>query len=124
MNIVDSSGWLEYFADSDFADFFSEAVENISQLIVPTITIYEVYKKVLKEKSEKEAELAVSVMLNGAIAELNTELSIKAANISITYQLPMADSIIFATALKYKATLYTMDSDFKGLDKVIFFEKK
>ena len=118
MNLVDSSGWLEYFADGPNADFFAAAVEDLDDLVVPTISIYEVFKVVLKQQGESKAIRAIGVMQQGGVIELDVELALNAAKVSLENDLPMADSVILATARKLDAALWTQDSDFEGLDDV------
>ena len=124
MNIVDSSGWLEYFSEGPNAAYFSSPLKDPPSLIVPVITIYEVFKVVLREASENEAFQSIAAMQKGLVKDLTTSLSMNAAKISLQYNLPMADSIIFATANLYKCTLWTQDSDFENLPGVNFFPKK
>ena len=124
MNVVDSSGWLEYFADALNADFFAPAIENLSELIVPSITIYEVFKRVLQQRGENDALLAVATMQQGQVTDLDSTLALSAAKASIELKLPMADSIILVTARAYEATLWTQDSDFEGIDGVEYKDKK
>ena len=121
MNLVDSSGWLEYFADGPNADKFSEPLRHSEILIVPTICLYEVFKVVLRERSENEALQAVAVMKKGRIVELTEEIAIQAAENSLRHKIPMADSIILTTAQFYRATIWTQDSDFKNLPDVKYF---
>lgn len=115
MNIIDSSGWLEYFADGPNASFFSRPLQKTADLIVPTITIFEVFKVVLRQRNESDALQSVALMQQGSIVDLTSNISILAAKVSIDHHLPMADSIILATAQAYKATIWTQDSDFKGI---------
>ena len=124
MNIVDSSGWLEYFANGLNADFFAPAIEDISQLIVPVISIYEVFKRVLQQKGEGDALQAIAVMCQGKVIELDTRLALSAARISVELGMPMADSIMLATSHAYNATLWTQDEDFKRIEGVQYIEKK
>ncbi len=124
MNIVDSSGWLEYFANGLNADFFAPAIEDISQLIVPVISIYEVFKRVLQQKGEGDALQAIAVMCQGKVIELDTRLALSAARISVELRMPMADSIMLATSHAYNATLWTQDEDFKRIEGVQYIEKK
>ena len=107
MNIVDSSGWLAYFADEINAKHFMAPLSNPTKLIVPAITIYEVFKVILRESSENEALQAVVAMQKGEVIDLNTSLALSAARLSLEHQLPMADSIILATAQQFKATIWT-----------------
>ncbi len=123
MNVVDSSGWLEYFADGANADFFANAIENIEDLIVPAISIYEVFKRVYQQRGEGDALQSVAMMAQGKVVELDTTLALSAAKISLDLKIPMADSIILATARSYEATLWTQDVDFKGLAGVKYREK-
>ena len=123
MNVVDSSGWLEYFADGPNARYFSKPLSDASGLIVPTITIYEVFKVVLREKDEGAAIRAIALMRQGTVVDLDQELAIQAAKLSIDYKVPMADSIIIATARRYDATIWTQDEDFERLSGVNYFKK-
>ena len=124
MNIVDSSGWLAYFADEPSAKHFHKTLNNPSSLIVPTVTIYEVFKVALRESSENQALQVVAAMQKGQIADLTSSLAILASKLSLTHNLPMADSIILATAREYDAIIWTLDSDFMNLKNVKYFPKK
>ena len=124
MNIVDSSGWLEYFSGGPNADSYEKPLSELETLIVPTICIYEVFKVILREKDEDSALQAIALMLQGKIIELNTEISLNAAKVSIEYKIPMADSIILSTGLLYDSTIWTQDKDFKKLPNVRYFDKK
>jgi len=124
MNVVDSSGWLEYFADAPNADFFASAIENVSELIVPSISVYEVFKRVLQQRDEDNALQAIAAMQQGQVVNLNTTIALSAAKTSVQLGLPMADSIILVTARAYSATLWTQDSDFEGVDGVRYIEKR
>jgi toxin FitB len=124
MNVVDSSGWLEYFADAPNADFFAPAIETASELVVPSLSIYEVFKRVLQQRGEDDALQAVGVMAQGLIVDLNMEIAINAAKISVELRLPMADSIILATARAYSATFWTQDADFQNIEGVQYVEKR
>ena len=123
MNVVDSSGWLEYFADEANADFFADAIENVEELIVPAISIYEVFKRVYQQRGEGDALQSVAMMEQGKVVELDTTLALSAAKISLDLKIPMADSIILATARSYGATLWTQDVDFKDVAGVEYKEK-
>jgi toxin FitB len=123
MNIVDSSGWLEYLADGPNASFFSRPLQETTDLIVPTITIYEVFKIVLRQRNESDALQSIALMQQGSVVDLTSNISILAAKISIDYRLPMADSIILATARVYNAIIWTQDSDFKEIDGVEYIAK-
>lgn len=124
MNLVDSSGWLEYFADEPNADFFAPAIENTKELVVPAISVYEVFKRVHQQRGENDALKAVAQMLQGQAVELDTPLALRAAKVSIDLGLPMADSIILAAALVFEATLWTQDAHFKSITGVRYIEKK
>ena len=124
MNIVDSSGWLAYFADEPNAKHFLSPLSDSDSLVVPTVTICEVFKVILRESSENEALQAVAAMQRGTVADLNASLAIAASRLSLEYNLPMADSIILATAQEFKAIIWTQDSDFKNITKVKYFPKK
>jgi len=124
MNIVDSSGWLAYFADEPNAKYFLAPLNDSALLVVPTVTIYEVFKVILRESSENEALQAFVAMQKGRVVDLNTPLSIAASRLSLEHYLPMADSIILATAQEFKAIIWTQDSDFKNISKVKYFPKK
>ncbi|MDW8279480.1 MAG: type II toxin-antitoxin system VapC family toxin [Anaerolineales bacterium] len=124
MNIVDSSGWIEYFTDGGNADFFAPPIHDVDKLIVPTICIYEVFKRLLVERDEDSALLAVGLMSHGREAALDRNIAIEAAQISRELKLAMADSIILATARVHNATLWTQDAHFKGMEGVKYIEKK
>ena len=121
MNLVDSSGWLEYLSDSKNADSFAVPLNDIKNVIVPTICIYEVFKVVLREKGENQALQSVALMKQGNVVDLTFEVSIQSARFSLDNKIPMADSIIYATAQIYKAVIWTQDDDFKDLPGVKYF---
>jgi predicted nucleic acid-binding protein len=123
MNVVDSSGWLEYFADGPNADFFAPSIENVAELVVPSISVYEVFKKVFEQRGEGDALQTVAAMEQGMVIDLDTTIALSAAKISLDLKLPMADSIILATAQRYNAVLWTQDSDFSGIEGVRYVEK-
>lgn len=118
MNVVDSSGWLEYFANSERADVFEEPINDVHLLIVPTLSLYEVFKKILVQRGERPALTAVAAMQTGKVVDLDSRLSLDAAKLSVESKLPMADSIMLTTARAYKATLWTQDGDFEGIADV------
>ena|ERR1044071_8713888 len=124
MNVVDSSGWLEYFADGLNAKNFSEAIEDLDQLIVPIISVYEVFKKVIQQKDENSGLQAVALMKQGRVIELDESTALLAAKLSLQHKLPMADSLMLAAARSHQALLWTQDSDFKGLDGVKYFPRR
>lgn len=118
MNVVDSSGWLEYFADGPAAGFFAPPIEDTAKLVVPTLSLYEVFKRVLQQRGESAALTAVALMQQGALVELSAPLALSAATLSVQHRLPMADSVMYATARSHEATLWTQDADFEGLPRV------
>ncbi|MBN1127709.1 MAG: type II toxin-antitoxin system VapC family toxin [Chitinispirillaceae bacterium] len=124
MNVVDSSGWIEYFIGSVNAEFFAPVIEDEASLIVPSITMYEVFRKLLVETDEDTALRSVTQMQLGRVVALDEPLAINAARTGYDLKIPMADSIILATARAFGAILYTMDDHFKGLSDVKFFPKK
>ena len=123
MNVVDSSGWLEYLADGPNADFFAPAIENTPDLVVPSLSLYEVFKRVLQQRGEGDALQAVAVMSQGRVVGLDMDLALSAARVSVEYKLPMADSVMLATAHLYDATLWTQDADFEGVEGVRYITK-
>jgi predicted nucleic acid-binding protein len=120
VNVVDSSGWLEFLADGPNAAFFAPAIERTADLVVPTLSIFEVFKRVLLQRDESHALQAVALMHQGRLVDLTAPLAIDAARLSRSANLPMADSIMLATARVYGATLWTQDGDFEGLPGVRF----
>ncbi len=124
MNLVDSSGWLEYFANGKNAKFFAPVIEDTKKLIVSTINLYEIFKKILKEKDENSALQAIALMQQAKVVEVNTSIAISAAKISYDKNIPMVDSLIYTTARFFNAIVWTQDSDFKDLDGVKFIKKK
>ena len=124
MNIVDSSGWLAYFADEPNAKYFLAPLNDSAALVVPTVTIYEVFKVILRESCEDDALQAVTAMQKGVIIDINASLAIAASKLSLEHNLPMADSIILATAREFNAILWTQDSDFKNISNVKYFPRK
>ena len=123
MNVVDSSGWLSYFAGDENSGSFAKPIEAIEELLIPTITITEVFKNILRQRGEESALQAIAHMEQGKVISLDNELSRDAAYYGVEYKLPLADSIVYATAQKYSATLWTQDADFKGLKNVKFYPK-
>lgn len=124
MNVVDSSAWLEYFGDGPNASDFAGAIEAPDELSVPTLTLFEVFKKTYQLKDEARALEAIGLMLQGHVVELSTSLALDAARLSLETGLALADSIIFATARSEDAVLWTQDVHFKGLENVEFREKR
>ena len=123
MNVMDSSGWLEYFADGTNAEFFAPAIENLDELLVPTISLYEVFKRVLQQVGEDKALEAIAIMMQAQVVNLDTSIAISAAKISDEIKIPMADSIMLATARNYEAVLWTQDVDFADLPDVKYVAK-
>ena len=121
MNIIDSSGWLEYFSDGPNAKHYLPPLNDTSSLIVPVITIYEVFKVVLRESAENEALQAVAAMQKGKVIDLNANLAMGASKLSLKHNLPMADSIILATARAHNCVIWTQDSDFQEFEGVNYF---
>ena len=124
MNLVDSSAWLEYFADGPNAGFFESAITRKSELIVPTVVIFEVCKRVLQQRGQEEALRVVSALHGGTIIALSAEMAVLAAGLSYELKLPMADSLILATAQAHNAVIWTQDADFRDLPNVKFRPSK
>jgi predicted nucleic acid-binding protein len=124
MNAVDSSGWLEYFADGKNASFFAPVIEDTQQLIVPTICMYEVFKYLIGQRGENMALVHIGDMHQGRIADLTVPIALQAARLSTDLKIAMAGSLILATARAYDATLWTQDADFQGIEGVEYIERK
>lgn len=124
MNVVDSSGWLEFFADGPNAGFFEPAIDDTEHLVVPTLSLFEVFKRIAQQRSEGEALQAVAAMQQGKVAELTVPLALDSARLSLSESIPMADSIMLATARSQGATLWTQDADFKEVAGVKYVTKK
>ncbi len=118
MNVVDSSGWLEYLANGKNAGFFAPPIEDPSRLVVPTLSLFEVFKRVLQQRGEPPALQAVALMHQGRVVALDATLALEAARLSALERLPLADSVMLATARSLGATLWTQDSDFQGREGV------
>ena len=123
MNVVDSSGWLEYFSKGETAEFFSAAIQDTENLLIPTISIYEVFKRMLIQLGEESALQSIGIMSLGITVDLTQEIAISAAKISSDLKIAMADSVILATARAHDATLWTQDVDFEGIEGVKFVRK-
>lgn len=123
MTLVDSCGWLEYFTDGPLVDKYYKYLVKPQEIIVPTIVLYEVYKKIKKETTEEYALLAIAQMQSSIIVQLKESIALSAADISLQYALPMADAIVYATARHENALLATSDEHFRGLEAVNFIEK-
>lgn len=124
MNIVDSSGWIEYIADDTNANFFEPSIIDSGTLLVPTICLYEVFKRILQQFGEERALDAMGIMSLGTIIDLDRQIAIHAAQISNDLKLAMADSIILATTRAHDATLWTQDEHFKDIEGVKYKQKK
>ena len=124
MNVVDSSGWLEYFADGPNAAVFARPIQATSTLIVPSISLFEVFKRVMTQRGEDTALEAVAMMRQGRVVPLDDALALDAARLSVEHRLPMADSIILATARAHRATLWTQDADFENVNSVRYLPKQ
>ena len=124
MNVVDSSGWLEYFAGGRNANFFAKPIEATSRLVVPTLCLYEVFKRIAQQRGEGDALQAVAVMQQGRVVELSSTLALSAAQVSLQLSIPMADSVMLATARAADAVLWTQDADFATVRDVRYIAKK
>lgn len=123
MNVVDSSGWLEFFADGPNAGFFSAALSDTDRLVVPTISLLEVFRRVLQLRGENPALQAIAQMRQGRVVDLDADLAIRAASLGLTHKLPLADSVMLATARAHGAILWTQDADFDGIDGVRYVRR-
>lgn len=124
MNVVDSSAWLEYFEDGPNATDFAVPIEATADLVVPVLTLFEVFKRVHQLKGESTALDVIGIMLQGKVVDLTPNLALDAARLSLNSGLPMADAIILATARAEDAVLWTQDAHFERFDKVEFRAKK
>jgi len=123
MNVVDSSAWLSYFAGDDNSSVFCKPIEKIDKLLVPSIILTEVFKCILRQRGEDLALYAVAHMEQGKVIPLDDSLAIDAAQYGVDLKLPLADSIIYATAQRFDAVVWTQDADFKSLEGVEYFSK-
>lgn len=124
LNVVDSSAWLEYFAGGAAADRFAAAIESVDRLVVPAICILEVFKVVLRQRGEGDALQAVALMQQGRVVELDAALALAAGKLGVEHKLPLADSIVYATARSMGGLVWTQDVDFEGLADVQYFAKR
>ena len=124
MNVVDSSAWLEYFADGPNAAAFAKPIEATRSLLVPTLSLFEVFKRVSQQRDEDEALRAIAVMEQGTIIDLDRATALEAARLAIEHRIAMADSIMLATARRQGATLWTQDADFDGLPGIEYYAKR
>jgi predicted nucleic acid-binding protein len=122
-HLVDSCGWLEYLADGTNAGFFAPAIETAERLIVPTLCLFEVFKRVLQQRGEGDALRCIALMRQSSCVDLTETLSLNAARLSVGFKLAMADSVILATAKAHKAVLWTQDAHFEGLPGIRYVQK-
>ena len=116
---MDSSGWLEFFTDGPLAAEYATFLKDTTKIITPTIVLYEVYKKIRRERTEEEALLAVSLMNRTTVVALDESIALSAADLSLKHSLPMADAIVYATAIEKDSSVVTSDSHFRGLERVV-----
>ena len=124
MNVVDSSAWLEYFADGPNASVFAKPIEATRSLLVPSLSLYEVFKRICQQRDEDEALRAIAIMEQGKVVDLDRATALEAARLSIQHRIAMADSVMLATAGRYRATLWTQDADFEAMSKVRYYAKR
>ena len=122
--VVDSSGWVEFFVDGPNGEWFAQAIHDASELIVPSITVLEVYRYVLHHRGRQDALQAAATMRQGRVVDLDEGLAIEAAELGASLKLLLADSVIYATTLAAEAELWTQDVDFEGLASVRFKSKR
>jgi len=123
MNIVDSSLWVEYFLENDIDQSIIDTIKDADNLCIPVISLYEVYKKFLTIGDSEKANIALAIMQNATIVGISPQLAVLAAQVGKQHKLPMADSIIYATAVLWDAELYTQDKHFENMDRVHYFSK-
>ena len=123
MNVVDSCGWLEYFADGSNASFFAPAIEDTAKLLVPTLTMFEVFKRILQQRTEADALRAIALMRQGQEIDLSDTIALGAARLSFDLKLPLADSVILFSARMHDAKLWTQDAHFESIEGVCFVRK-
>ena len=124
MNIVDSSGWIEYITDQENADFFEKPINRPDDLLIPTVCLYEVFKRVLREFDEERALDVMGIMSLGTSVDLDRQIAIHAAHISNELKLAMAESMILSTARIFNAVIWTQDEHFRNIEGVNYIEKK
>jgi len=123
-NVVDSSAWLAYLADEPGADHFAGPIEDTASLVVPAICLLEVFKVIARQRDEGAALQAIALMQQGRVVDLDATLALAAAKAGIDHKLPLADSIVYATAGQVDGVVWTQDDDFDGLGDVHFFPRK
>lgn len=119
MFLIDSSGWIEFFTDGPLNKEYAKYLKDLSKVTTPTIVLYEVYKKIKRERTEENALFAISLINKTSVVQLSESIALLAADLSLKYSLPMADAIVYATALEKKCDVVTSDMHFKGLEKVV-----
>jgi len=124
MNVVDSSAWLEYFADGPNAATFAAPIEATRTLIVPTLSIFEVFKRIAQQRGDDDALRAVAIMEQATVVDLDRATALAAARLSIDHRIALADSVMLATAQRHRATLWTQDADFDGLPDTRYVAKR
>jgi predicted nucleic acid-binding protein len=124
MNVVDSSAWLEYFADGPNAARFAPPIEATASLIVPTLSIFEVFKRIAQQRGDDDALRAVAIMEQATVVDLDRATALAAARLSIDHGIAMADSLMLATAQRHRALLWTQDAEFDGLPGTRYFAKR
>ncbi len=124
MNVVDSSAWLEYLADGPNASVFAKPIEATRSLLVPSLSLYEVFKRICQQRDEDEALRAIAIMEQGKVVDLDRATALEAARLSMQHRIAMADSVMLATAGRYRATLWTQDAAFDGMSKVRYYAKR
>ena len=123
-NVVDSSAWLAYLADEPGADRFATAIEETTALVTPAVCILEVFEVVLRQRGESDALQSVALMQQGRVVDLDAALALSAAKLGVDHKLPLADSIVYATAALVGGVVWTQDEDFDGLADVRYFPRK
>jgi len=124
MNVVDSSGWLEYLADAPGADFFAPAIEDTEALLVPSICLLEVARNIFRQRGEDATIQALALMQQARVIDLVPEVIQAAARFGAEHRLPLADSVVYATGRVHGALVWTQDSDFEGLEGVRYTPKR
>lgn len=124
MNVVDSSGWLEYFADASNAGFFAAPIEDTARLIVPALSLVEVTRRILQQRDEPSALTALALMCQGQVVDVDPSLAFDAAQLGVELKLALADSVMLATARRHGATLWTQDDDFEGFAGVKYRKRR
>jgi predicted nucleic acid-binding protein len=123
LKVIDSSGWLEFFTDGPLAERYAFLLNDLSQIITPVIVLYEVYKKIRRERGEEAALVAAAQLQKTQLIPVTDTIALRAADLSLEHHLAMADAIIYATAMLHDTLLITSDGDFKLIPGVLFLEK-